>query len=123
MILKEILKNTSVQQFIGNELTEITDITQDSRKIERGALFIAVKGANSDGHSFINKAIQEGASAILCENLPDERPEHYFLLIKVENTTEIMPLIASNFYQIIKRAKIGRSYRHKWEDNNINIVI
>jgi len=98
MILKEILKNTSVQQFIGNELTEITDITQDSRKIERGALFIAVKGANSDGHSFINKAIQEGASAILCENLPDERPEH-ISFIKVENTTEIMPLIASNFYQ------------------------
>ena len=98
MILKEILKNTSVQQFIGNELTEITDITQDSRKIERGALFIAVKGANSDGHSFINKAIQEGAFAILCENLPDERPEH-ISFIKVENTTEIMPLIASNFYQ------------------------
>ncbi|MDO4880323.1 MAG: UDP-N-acetylmuramoyl-L-alanyl-D-glutamate--2,6-diaminopimelate ligase [Capnocytophaga sp.] len=98
MILKEILKNISVLQFIGNNALEITDVTQDSRKIEQGTLFIAIKGANSDGHSFINKAIQAGAKAILCQELPKELPED-ISFIKVEDTTLAMPIIAANFYQ------------------------
>ena len=52
---------------------DITDVQLDSRKVQPGTCFIAVKGAVADGHLFIAKAIEAGAVAIVCEVLPSER--------------------------------------------------
>ena len=59
MKLKELLKGVEIVQIIGNEQVEITNITQDSRKIIENTLFFAVKGAKIDGHSFIEQVIKE----------------------------------------------------------------
>ena len=69
----------------------------DSRKVSAGSLFIAVKGHTVDGHAYITKAIDNGASAILCEDLPENILEE-ITYIQVKNTEKIIGLIAANFY-------------------------
>lgn len=85
---------------------EVTHLTMDSRRIGPGSLFIAVRGTVSDGHSFIPKAIEQGATAILCEELPAERPESV-TFVQVENAPRAMGLLAANFYgQPSKKIKL-----------------
>ena len=72
MKLENILKNINVIETIGCINQEISGIHIDSRQIESGHLFVAVKGTQTDGHAYINKAIEKGASAIVCEMLPEE---------------------------------------------------
>jgi UDP-N-acetylmuramoyl-L-alanyl-D-glutamate--2,6-diaminopimelate ligase len=57
-------------KIIGNPEVMISGLTQDSRKAEKGCAFIAIKGIQVDGHDFINKAIENGANAIFCHELP-----------------------------------------------------
>ena len=71
MILSEILYKISLQAVSGKTDIEINKIVFDSRQIEKGSLFVAVGGTQVDGHQFITKAIELGASAILCEHLPE----------------------------------------------------
>ena len=74
---------------------EITNITTDSRAVKPGALFIAVRGTQTDGHTYINQAIQKGAVAILCEQTS---PGGHVVNIQVESTKELVGPIASYFY-------------------------
>lgn len=69
----------------GNADIDITDICIDSRKVSKGAAFIAVKGTVADGHQFIGKAIEDGAIAIICEVLPDKTREG-IVYVQVENS-------------------------------------
>ena len=69
--LKTILKDLDVTRVYGDEGKAITGVTADSREVQPGNLFIAVKGTKSDGHEFIGKAIEAGATAVICERLPD----------------------------------------------------
>lgn len=69
-ILKNILTGVSVKQIIGNELAEVNALCIDSRKAEVGYAFIAIKGTGVNGHDFIEKAISQGATVIICETLP-----------------------------------------------------
>ena len=71
MILEEILNGINIIECQGNQAKEITGIHIDSRKVEPGHLFVAVKGTQTDGHAYIGKAIEKGASAIVCETLPE----------------------------------------------------
>ena len=75
MRLKELLKNIKPTQIVGDENTDITGVNIDSRKIKPGHLFVAMKGTQVDGHQFIPKALDLGASAILCEDMPAEQKE------------------------------------------------
>jgi UDP-N-acetylmuramoyl-L-alanyl-D-glutamate--2,6-diaminopimelate ligase len=68
--LKDILYKVSITSSYGDMAVSVQGITADSRKVKDGFLFIAVKGTQSDGHQFIAKAIELGASAIVCEKLP-----------------------------------------------------
>ena len=68
MRLEDILKNINVIETQGDIAQEISGIHIDSRKIEPGHLFVAVKGTQTDGHAYIAKAIELGASAIVCPN-------------------------------------------------------
>ena len=69
MKLSELLKNVKPLCIIGSEDVDITGVNIDSRKIEKGHLFVAMKGTQTDGHKFIPKALELGATAVLCEDL------------------------------------------------------
>lgn len=76
---------------------DVKGVTFDSRKVQPAFLFVAVKGTNSDGHDFIGKAIDAGASAIVCEKLP-ESIEEKITYVAVKNSGQSLGIIASNFY-------------------------
>ena len=73
---------------------EIVSIEQDSRKVKAGSMFIAVRGTNVDGHSFIPQVIEAGASAVVCETLPEELSDNV-TYIKVEDCNLALALLAS----------------------------
>lgn len=97
MKLSELLKNVTTISLVGNSEADITGVDIDSRKVERGHLFVAIKGTQTDGHRFIPKAIASGATAVLCEDLPEERQEGV-TYVKVESTEEAVGPVATMFY-------------------------
>ena len=97
MKLEEILKNINVIETIGDIAREISGIHIDSRKIEPEHLFVAVKGTQTDGHAYIAKAIELGASAIVCEKIP-ENIENNVTYIKVADTEDCVGKLATAFY-------------------------
>lgn len=68
--LKDILYKVHLRSISGSTAVEINDLQIDSRKVQKDSCFIAVKGAAADGHQFIDKAIEMGAVAVICEQLP-----------------------------------------------------
>ena len=97
MKLEELLSCIKIKQHIGNKDLEIRGLEIDSRNIKPGYLFIAIKGTATDGHTFIEKAIENGASAILCMEIPENiRPEIAY--IQVEDTEDAVGRVATNFY-------------------------
>lgn len=97
MKLSELLRNVTTISLIGNSEADITGVDIDSRKVERGHLFVAIKGTQTDGHRFIPKAIASGAAAVLCEDLPEERQEGV-TYVKVASTEEAVGPVATMFY-------------------------
>ena len=97
MRLEDILKNINVIETQGDIAQEISGIHIDSRKIEPGHLFVAVKGTQTDGHAYIAKAIGLGASAIVCEKMP-ETIENNVTYIKVADTEDCVGKLATSFY-------------------------
>lgn len=81
----------------GSTDTEVTDIQIDSRSVRPGAAFIAVKGVATDGHAFIEKAIESGASAIVCEQLPAHLRENV-VYVEADNTAAAAANMAHNFF-------------------------
>ena len=97
MKLEIILKNIKSCSVTGNQEQEITGINIDSRLIEKGHLFIAVKGTQTDGHAYIGKAIEKGAAAIVCETMPEIlNPEVTY--IQVTDTEDAVGRLATSFY-------------------------
>jgi UDP-N-acetylmuramoyl-L-alanyl-D-glutamate--2,6-diaminopimelate ligase len=95
--LKEILTGINVVSFSGDENLIIERITFDSREVSEGYLFVAVKGFKTDGHEYINNAIRAGATAIVCEILPD-KPDPDICWIQTDNTAKALGQLSSNFY-------------------------
>ena len=94
MKLNELLKNLSGFQLEGSDTIEVSGIHSDSRKIEKGFIFVAVKGTQSDGHDYIENAIKSGASVIVCETLPEEIHEN-IAYIKVKDSTVALGKLAA----------------------------
>lgn len=97
MKLNEVLKNIQPLKVIGDAEVEVTGVNIDSRRIQNGHLFIAMKGTQVDGHKFISKAIELGAKSILCEDLPTEMAEGV-TYIQVESTEDAVGKAATIFY-------------------------
>ena len=97
MILSELLKYVNPSCIIGDDHIDITGVNIDSRKIEKGHLFVAIKGTQTDGHQFIPKALEQGAAAILCEDLPEERKEGV-TYVQVASTEDAVGPVATVFY-------------------------
>ena len=97
MKLEALLNSINVIEIKGNSDQIISGIHIDSRKVNAGDLFIAVKGTQTDGHAYIGKAIELGASAIVCEVLPENMASHV-TYIKVADTEDCMGKLATVFY-------------------------
>jgi UDP-N-acetylmuramoyl-L-alanyl-D-glutamate--2,6-diaminopimelate ligase len=97
MKLNELLKNIKPIQIIGDEDIDITGVNIDSRKIQKGHLFVAMRGTQVDGHTFIGKALDLGASAILCEEIPTDRKEGV-TYVQVSSTEDAVGKVATLFY-------------------------
>ena len=97
MILSELIKNIKPLNTVGDVGKVITGVEIDSRKIKAGNLFAAIKGTQADGHRFITKAIELGATAILCEDMPETICEGV-AYIQVESTETAIGIVATAFY-------------------------
>lgn len=96
-VISDILKSVKTIRITGNPEKPVTSIVFDSRKVEPGCLFVAVKGTQVDGHDFINTAIEKGAYAIVCELIPKVQANDV-VVIQVENSATALGEIASAFY-------------------------
>ncbi|WP_308225268.1 UDP-N-acetylmuramoyl-L-alanyl-D-glutamate--2,6-diaminopimelate ligase [Prevotella sp.] len=97
MKLKELLKDIPVIAIVGSEDVEITDVNIDSRRIKDGHLFIAMKGTQVDGHKFVPKAIELGAKAVMCEDMPEEKAEGV-TYVQVVSTEDVVGKVATTFH-------------------------
>lgn len=96
-VLADILYTVRLRAVNGDRNVPVASVQLDSRKVAPGALFVAVKGTASDGHAFIPKALELGASVIVCEALPAEAQEGV-TYVQVEDSAEAAGIIAHNFY-------------------------
>lgn len=96
MELSELIKNLAVKTVEGPVNIDITDVDIDSRQVGCGHLFVAIKGTQTDGHQYIAKAIEQGAAAILCEDLPMERKENV-TYVQVTSTEAVVGQVATTF--------------------------
>lgn len=94
MKLSELVNVLHVKELKGNDAVEITGITTDSRQVNRGDLFIALRGFTVDGHKYINSAIERGAAAVLVEI----KQEASVPVIQVPDSRRAMAIIANHFY-------------------------
>ena len=97
MILKELLNDIPTVAVLGSEDVEITGVNIDSRRIKEGHLFVAMKGTQVDGHRFIQKAVELGAKAVLCEDMPEERNEGV-TYVQVASTEDAVGKVATTFH-------------------------
>ena len=96
-LLRDILYKVAIQEVHGTNELEVQDITFDSRTVNSGFLYVALKGVQADGHSYIASAIEKGAIAIVCEELPTVMPDN-ITFIKVKDSHEALGFLAANLY-------------------------
>lgn len=96
-LLSDILYKTRLEEIIGSTNVAISSVTFDSRKVKKDSLFIATRGTASDGHHYIEVAIENGAVAIVCEDLPETLNEN-ITYVKVLDSSASLGYIACNFY-------------------------
>ena len=95
--LKDILYRVSLLSVSGNMDTDIVSIAFDSRKVEVGSAFIAIRGTQVDGHDYIEKAIEAGAAAIICEQMPAQLNEG-LAYVAVKDSSQALGYMAANFH-------------------------
>ena len=96
-LLSDILYKVRLEEVHGSTHMAISSVTFDSRKVKKGSLFVATSGTVSNGHDYIEKAIELGAIAVVCENLPEARNEAV-TYVKVTDSTYSLGIIACNYY-------------------------
>ncbi len=96
-IIKDILQNVAINSVVGNSNMAVTNVVFDSRKAIKNSMFVAQKGLVFNGHKFIDKAIELGATAIVCENFP-EKLILGVVYVQVADSNLALAIIAANFY-------------------------
>lgn len=96
-LLKDILFRSRIQHVAGSTNVAIEHITMDSRAVKPFSLFIAVNGVTVDGHKFISTAIENGAVAVVCEQMPEQLREET-TYVQVTSSAEALGYIASNYF-------------------------
>ncbi|TNJ44714.1 UDP-N-acetylmuramoyl-L-alanyl-D-glutamate--2,6-diaminopimelate ligase [Tamlana fucoidanivorans] len=98
MQLKDILYKVTINAVVGSTTVRTRAIAFDSRLINKGDLFVAIRGLVSDGHDFIKTAICGGAVAVICEEIPKEIVEGV-TYIEVDNSSKALAVVAANYYE------------------------
>ncbi|HZG25237.1 MAG TPA: Mur ligase domain-containing protein, partial [Chitinophagaceae bacterium] len=96
-LLHDILYKVSIRALFGSTDIPVTDLQLDSRKVKPGSVFIAVKGLIADGHDYIETALQNGASAVICETMPQQLRDTV-TYVQVENSGSAAGYMSHNFY-------------------------
>ncbi|MDT0650442.1 UDP-N-acetylmuramoyl-L-alanyl-D-glutamate--2,6-diaminopimelate ligase [Autumnicola edwardsiae] len=97
IILKDILYRVRMEAVVGNTGVTVNNLHFDSRKVELNDVFIAIRGALSDGHDYIQKAIEKGALVVICEALP-QHIINGVTYVQVEDSKKALAYMASNYY-------------------------
>ena len=98
MILKEILSHVEILESHGDLNCNICGIDIDSRQVTENHLFVAVKGTQTNGHAFIEKAVEQGARAVVvCEDFPSNLSDKV-TFVRVADTEQAVGMIATTFY-------------------------
>lgn len=97
MKLNQLVSGLDIIEVKGDMEREISGVQIDSRQVDKNFLFVAVRGTAADGHNYIGKAIEKGASAVLCEEIPADADESV-TYVKVANTEQTTGSVATAFY-------------------------
>ena len=95
--LKDILYRVAVEAVYGSTDIDVNALVFDSRRVTRNDVFFAVKGTIVDGHKFIPSVIEQGASVVVCENLPENADKNTVFIV-VKDSQEALAIMADNFY-------------------------
>ena len=98
MTIDRLIKQVEYTSIEGSASAEITNLTFDSRTVCAGSCFFAVKGSTVDGHNYIESAIEKGASAVVCERVPEKLHTQSCTYIITDNTEKAMAQMAAAFY-------------------------
>lgn len=96
-MLQDILYKVNIEAVSGHVSVSVKDLQTDSRKVTQGTCFIAIKGTQTDGHLFIDKAVTLGAAAIICEHMPEIFAENV-TYVKVANSALAAAQMSHTFY-------------------------
>lgn len=97
ILLKDILYKVAIESVHGSTDIDVNKIEFDSRKIQQDDVFVAIRGTLSNGHDFIERAIELGATAIICDELPNKLVSSV-TYVKVVNTNSALAFLAANYY-------------------------
>lgn len=95
--LEDILYKVRILGLQGSTSRDVTSIHLDSRSVKPGGVFIAIRGVHTDGHEYIEKAIELGAAAVICESIPQYQYDQV-TYVRVEDSAEACGTLASNFF-------------------------
>ena len=95
--VKNILQNVAINSVVGNVDMGVANVVFDSRKVIKNSMFVAQQGLVFNGHNFINKAIELGATSIVCEDLPEKLISDV-VYVQVADSNLALAIIAANFY-------------------------
>lgn len=96
-ILRDILFRVSIVEVVGSTNLAIEGLSADSRRVGKNSLFFACRGTQVDGHAYISLAIELGAIAVLCDDLPEQLLPH-ITYVRVANSAAAMGWVAANFH-------------------------
>ena len=96
-ILKDILYKVQIEAVTGDTTISVRELVFDSRKVQVKDVFIAIRGYEVDGHSYINTAIKSGAIAVICEEIPEDIVDG-ITYVQVDNGNSALAIMASNYY-------------------------
>lgn len=96
--LSDLLYKAGIEDVSGSTSISIEKVSFDSRQVEAGTLFVAVRGTNSDGHQYIAEVIAKGAVAIVCEEFPNEIFQSV-TYVRVKDSAFALAIIAGNYYE------------------------
>ena len=97
MNLRQLLYKVNITKVVGTTNIELAAVAFDSRKIKESFLFVAIKGTQSDGHSYIQQTIEAGATVIVLEDMPADL-DNKVTYVQVDDSNIALGIIASNFY-------------------------
>lgn len=95
--LRELLYKAGIAEIIGSADVLVPSVCFSTAQVSEGCMFVAVKGSQTDGHKFIRQAIENGASVIICENIPAKRNDNV-TYVRVNNSAVALAYISANFF-------------------------